>query len=120
MIFGVNQSMQNIRLSAKEILDKDFKSSMKGYNKDEVDQFLDMIIQDYEAFEERINELEQSLEQSKKHSNRTAGETRFNREPQAPAADQTSSVQAAGGTNYDILKRLSNLEKEVFGKKLYD
>ncbi|HJV15879.1 MAG TPA: cell division regulator GpsB, partial [Bacillales bacterium] len=28
--------------------------------------------------------------------------------------------QPAGTTNFDILKRLSNLEKHVFGNKLYD
>ncbi|HBJ02604.1 MAG TPA: cell division regulator GpsB, partial [Lysinibacillus sp.] len=27
---------------------------------------------------------------------------------------------AAGTTNFDILKRLSNLEKHVFGSKLYE
>ncbi|EDL63576.1 YpsB, partial [Bacillus sp. SG-1] len=32
----------------------------------------------------------------------------------APAQQQT------GTTNFDILKRLSNLEKHVFGSKLYD
>ena len=29
-------------------------------------------------------------------------------------------MQTAGTTNFDILKRLSNLEKHVFGDKLYD
>ncbi|MFB4164206.1 cell division regulator GpsB [Alteribacillus sp. JSM 102045] len=93
---------------------------MKGYNKDEVDQFLDMVIQDYEAFEEKLSELERALEQSKRQTNSASGETRFNRESQVSATEQTAPAQAAGGTNYDILKRLSNLEKEVFGKKLYE
>ncbi|MFZ4452470.1 cell division regulator GpsB [Salibacterium aidingense] len=106
--------MQNIRLTGKDILDKDFKSSMKGYNKDEVDQFLDIIIQDYEAYEERVKELEQQLEQNQNTRQR---ETRYNGQPQDASMEQT--IQA-GGTNYDILKRLSNLEKEVFGKKLYE
>ncbi|SDH02233.1 DivIVA domain-containing protein [Alteribacillus persepolensis] len=110
--------MQNIQLSAKEILDKDFKSSMKGYNKDEVDQFLDIVIQDYEAFEERINELEKALEQSQQSTKAAGGASRSQRANPTPVSqDQTAP---AGGTNYDILKRLSNLEKEVFGKKLYD
>lgn len=41
----------DIKLSAKAILDKDFKTGIRGYSQDEVDQFLDIIIQDYESFE---------------------------------------------------------------------
>ncbi|MFB5663101.1 cell division regulator GpsB [Alteribacillus sp. HJP-4] len=109
--------MQSIRLSAKEILDKDFKSSVKGYNKDEVDQYLDVIIQDYEAFEERVGDLENEIERMKKQGPAaSAGDTRMARD----SAPSVPSAPAAGGTNYDILKRLSNLEKEVFGKKLYE
>ncbi|WP_240375462.1 cell division regulator GpsB [Bacillus piscicola] len=110
--------MQNYRLTAKEILDKDFKTSMKGYNKDEVDQFLDQIIQDYEAFTEKIQQLEAEL----KKRDQTKPPERPSEvpvyEPETPSFD--TYTQAGTGTNYDILKRLSNLEKEVFGKKLYD
>ena len=38
-------------LSAKEILEKDFKIDAKGYRPQEVDQFLDLIIKDYVDFE---------------------------------------------------------------------
>ncbi|MGY4689948.1 cell division regulator GpsB [Salibacterium sp. K-3] len=107
--------MDNIQLTGKDILDKDFKSSMKGYNKDEVDQFLDTVIQDYEAYEQRVRDLEQQLEQAKNSSRR---ETRYNGQSAEEPAGQ--AMPQAGGTNYDILKRLSNLEKEVFGKKLYE
>ncbi|MFC5711835.1 cell division regulator GpsB [Thalassorhabdus alkalitolerans] len=102
--------MQPIKLSAKDILDKEFKTSMKGYNKDEVDQYLDTIIQDYEAFQERIDELEKEVSKFKKQP---VSEGPVQQAKQEPA-------QTTGSTNYDILKRLSNLEKEVFGKKLYE
>jgi len=48
-----------VKLTAKEILEKDFKTSIKGYNKDEVDQFLDLIIKDYETFHQEIEKLQQ-------------------------------------------------------------
>lgn len=93
-----------LQLTAQDIFDKEFKKSFRGYNPDEVDQFLDIIIKDYEIFkkeyEELLNEnkrLKRQLEEVKK-------------QPQAPA----------GTTNFDILKRLSNLEKHVFGNKLYE
>ncbi|MGE7920209.1 cell division regulator GpsB [Viridibacillus sp. NPDC093762] len=103
------------KLSAKKILDKDFKTGLRGYSQDDVDQFLDEIIQDYENFEkilakkqEEINMLKQELEatqSAKRHS---------------PAQVQQQQPQHTANTNFDILKRISNLEKHVFGDKLYD
>ncbi|KKB37685.1 cell division regulator GpsB [Bacillus thermotolerans] len=99
-----------VKLTSKDILEKDFKTSMRGYNPDEVDQFLDLIIKDYEAFNQVIEELQQENLRLKKES-----ETRSNR------VQPVSSPQpAAGTTNFDILKRLSNLERHVFGDKLYN
>ncbi|WP_407690414.1 cell division regulator GpsB [Salipaludibacillus neizhouensis] len=81
---------------------------MRGYNQDEVDQFLDDIIKDYEAFEGKIQALEQELESVKNEST------------PPPRVEAPKPQPAAGNTNYDILRRLSNLEKHVFGSKLYD
>lgn len=102
--------MSEIRLTVKQILDQDFKSSLRGYNPDEVDKFLDMIIQDYESFNRRIEELEQENEQYRRNARRVQEQT--HKQPPVQPAMQ--------GTNYDILQRLSRLEKEVFGNKLFD
>lgn len=94
-----------IQLTPKEILEKDFKTSLKGYNQDEVDKFLDSVIKDYEQFQKRIDYLEAENARLKKETEKmTEGR-------------QSTSM---GNTNYDILKRLSNLEKHVFGNKLFD
>lgn len=98
------------RLTKNEIYEKDFKTSMRGYNQDEVDQFLDDIIKDYEAFETRIEWLEQENERLKKETVTLNEQTR----------KQPAQQPVSGNTNYDILRRLSNLEKHVFGSKLYD
>ncbi|MBU8906053.1 cell division regulator GpsB [Desertibacillus haloalkaliphilus] len=100
----------DVRLQPKDILDKEFKTSLKGYNQDEVDKFLDIVIQDYELYEKKIEQLEQENEQLRKQTKKLS-------EPQTRSTRQTVS---AGSTNYDILQRLSNLEKKVFGSKLYD
>ena len=39
---------------------------------------------------------------------------------QVEDAAKRPQTQTAGTTNFDILKRLSNLEKHVFGSKLYE
>ncbi|PPA71765.1 cell division regulator GpsB [Jeotgalibacillus proteolyticus] len=97
------------QLTAKEILEREFKTAMRGYKPEEVDAFLDQIIKDYEAFHERIDALE-------KENQRLQQQTSEAPKRSAAQPAQTNS----GTTNFDILKRLSNLEKEVFGRKLYE
>jgi len=112
----------DIKLSAKIILDKDFKTGLRGYSQDEVDQFLDEIIQDYESFEQvlkqkeaRIAELEEQL------SNAEVAPATVAAAPVLEKKEVEEPQQVANGvTNYDILKRLANLEKRVFGDKLYN
>lgn len=44
----------DIKLNAKTIAEKDFATSMRGYNKIDVDNFLDEIIKDYDQFKKII------------------------------------------------------------------
>lgn len=92
----------NMQLTTEKILEKTFKKQVRGYNEVEVDEFLDMVIQDYEAFTQEIEQLKQENDRLK----RSQGQ-------------QANRQQATGPTqvNYDVLKRLSNLEKKVFGQK---
>lgn len=92
-----------IKLNTKTILEKEFKSGMRGYNQEQVDLFLDDIIKDYQSFTKRIAELESENERLKMEL--TESEKR-------PATNNT------GATNFDLLKRISHLEKHVFGSKL--
>ena len=48
-----------ITLMPQDILEKEFKIDTRGYRLEEVDQFLDVIIGDYEQFFKIINSLEQ-------------------------------------------------------------
>lgn len=94
-----------IKLTAKDILEKEFKTSVRGYKQEDVDKFLDYIIKDYEVFQQEIEDLQQENIRLKK---------------QLEDASRRQPTQTPGTTNFDILKRLSNLEKHVFGNKLYD
>ena len=47
-----------IELSPQDILEKEFKIDTRGYRLKEVDQFLDIVINDYEQFYTMINDLE--------------------------------------------------------------
>ncbi len=102
------RGIMDIKLTADHILEKEFKKSMKGYNIDEVDQFLDVIREDYDTFTAKIASLEEENERLKQE---LANSSRKSAVAPAPTANST---------NFDILKRLSNLEKHVFGSKLYE
>jgi DivIVA domain-containing protein len=95
-----------IKLTAKDILEKEFKSGMRGYKPEDVDKFLDLVIKDYETFHQEIEDLRQENLRLRKQLE--------------DASRKQPATQQAGTTNFDILKRLSNLEKHVFGNKLYD
>ena len=96
----------DIKLTWKIILEKEFKKNFKGYNVEEVDSFLDEIIQDYETFEKVVAQLREENRQLKEEIETTP--------------KKQTSAPVNGTTNFDILKRLSNLEKHVFGSKLYE
>lgn len=105
----IHMSEQRFHLTAKEILEKDFKQGFRGYDQDEVDKFLDLIIKDYENFQKEYDAVVQE-------------NNRLRREAQSSSDQPTRRMPAvtSSTTNSDILQRLSNLEKHVFGSKLYD
>ena len=105
--------MANLNYSPKDILQQEFKTKMRGYDPVEVDEFLDNVIKDYEAYNKEILALQEENDRLQaKLSQQAANPT------PAPSRVQTEAPKSQTVTNFDILKRLSNLEKEVFGKKL--
>ena len=99
-------------LTPNEILEHEFKIDARGYRMQEVDKFLDMVIRDYTEFLKTIKKLEQD----------NADLTEDNRKLQAEYRKLKASIEASGGTNNqvgntDVLRRLSNLEKIVYGRE---
>lgn len=111
--------MLGIQLTEKEIIEKDFKTGLNGYKKEEVDEFLDLIIKDYEVFRMEVERL--TLENGRLKKQLTeVKQVDANQELKirGQIGSQTNPIGSA--TNYDILKRISNLEKAVFGNKLFE
>lgn len=111
-----------IKLDVKTILEKEFNTGLRGYVQKDVDLFLDDVIVDYQTFKDRIKTLEEELETITNELSQ-AQETIKEKEKQLEEAKkrpQTQTMPNTSGTNYDILRRISNLEKHVFGDKLSD
>lgn len=106
-----------LKLTAKDILEKDFKSGIRGYQQEEVDKFLDLIIKDYETFHQEIEHLQQENARMKRLIEEQKGKQPTIVQPIQPAQP---AQPVYNNMNTDILRRLSNLEKAVFGSKLYE
>ena len=110
--------MASIIFTAKDIFDQDFKREVRGYNKDEVNEFLDDVIKDYETYAALVKELREENARLREERAQKAEET-----PQTSPIASTATQefpQVTTATNFDILKRLNRLEKEVFGKQIVD
>ena len=96
-------------LSTQDILDKEFKIDARGYRPQEVDKFLDMVIRDYTEFMNIIKKQEKENRTLTSDLNKLKSEYRQLR-------DNIETASSGSGTNnLDLLRRLSKLEKIVYG-----
>ena len=102
-----------ITLTPQEILEKDFKIDTRGYRLKEVDQFLDVIIGDYEQFFSIIDSLEKEKAELLREIMALKQDLRNAKMNVEIARNNTDTTEVS---NLDILRRLSQLEKEVYGK----
>ena len=101
-----------ITLMPQDILEKEFKIDTRGYRLKEVDQFLDIIIGDYEQFLNIINNLEKEKADLLGEIMNLKQELRNSKMSMEVAR---SNVEVPEVNNVDILRRLSQLEKMVYG-----
>ena len=103
---------ERFMLTSQDILDKEFKIDTRGYRPQEVDKFLDIVIRDYDEFNSCINTLEDN--------NKTLMEENMRLKQQVRNLTmklETIETNTSNGTNTaDVLRRLSNLEKIIYGK----
>ena len=103
-----------IVLTPEDILNKEFKLDARGFRPQEVDKFLDIVICDYTEFIAMTKRLESQVTALTEENNRLKNELRKLRS-NIEAAESASSNNGQVN-NVDLLRRLSQLEKVVFGK----
>lgn len=104
-----------IYLTTQDILEKDFKVDARGYRPQEVDKYLDVIIRDYTEFNSIIKNLEKEKKELIDETNKLKQEIRSLQEQLE--INKTSETSNRNLNNLDLLKRISQLEKVVFGKE---
>ena len=103
---------ERIILTPKDILEKEFKIDTRGYRPQEVDKFLDTIISDYEEMFALMREYERDKKSLIDENMRLKQEIRSLRTKLDVASETRRGV-----SNVDLLRRLSNLEKIIYGDK---
>ena len=102
---------ERILLTGKDILEKEFKIDTRGYRPQEVDKYLDVIIRDYEEFVSIIKELENDKKELLEDNIRLKQEIRTLK----TKLDVIKEGSNNDVSNVDLLRRLSNLEKIIYG-----
>ncbi len=104
--------IEEVELTPQDILEKEFKIDARGYRPQEVDKFLDSVIKDYTIYETANKRLVKENDELHLEIKRLEAEIR-RMKTNLEAAESSASE---GTSNVDILRRLSQLEKIVFGK----
>ena len=126
-------NLNDIKLSAQDILKKQFRSKVKGYDPDEVDAYLDQVISDYETFQQLIEDLygqigtlqRQLMDEKQKEKKTVAAERKdeeklktytpsHRRSAAVPNFAQEDEGQGEISTNMAIIQRISTLERKVY------
>lgn len=126
-------NLNDIKLSAQDILKKQFRSKVKGYDPDEVDAYLDQVISDYETFQQLIEDLygqigtlQRQLMDEKQKEKKTVAAERKDEEKlktYTPSHRRSAAVsnfaqedegQGEISTNMAIIQRISALERKVY------
>lgn len=100
------------KLTSNDILETEFKIDFNGYSAQEVDSFLDKVIEDYHSFEQLILEQKELLERYEttlERQKRVIQELQSANRAQEEVEPQPSYV--------DLLKRIAKLEARVFDQE---
>ena len=103
---------KDIVLSSDTLLNWDFKLDARGYRPQEVDKVLDIVINYYKIFNRKEKEYQENIEELNKqildlkHQLRNANENM-----------QIFKASEKEITNLDLIKRVSQLEKIIYGKE---
>lgn len=100
------------KLTVQEVYEKQFNVDFKGYCAKEVDEFLDLVIQDYQEYDRNIENLGQTIQEYEKTNNEL--KTRIQQLELALNSESEKNNKVID--NVDILKRLTRLENAVFAK----
>lgn len=104
---------KRFKLTVDNVLEKQFNVDFKGYSSAEVDEFLDLVISDYQQYNQTIDELGNHLQEYERQINALKAKIV---ELEGKQGAVTGDIPIGNSSNVDILKRLTRLENTIFRK----
>lgn len=103
-----------MNFTARDIYEKEFRRSKdKGYDIEDVNSYLDLVIEDYMEVEKKLIRLKELEIENQNLKIKISALKNASPEEEVSTTLNTNHI---GNTNLDILKRISRLEQAVFGK----
>ena len=103
-----------ITLSPSDIYEKEFDFEVRGYSPQKVDEYLDLVIKDYTEYNAIIKKQENEIKMLREDNSKLKQELR-RLKSNIEAAEENDHLSRSVN-NVDLLKRISQLEKVVYGK----
>lgn len=100
------------KLTIDQILEKEFHVDFQGYNALEVDEFLDMVMRDYEMFESLILEQKELLDRYEETLTKQKLQIR-----ELQSSERAQKDIEPKASYVDLLRRISKLEDDVYKNK---
>lgn len=92
---------KRFKLTVEDVLNKQFNIDFKGYSSIEVDEFLDLVINDYQEYDEKIKQLGDHLQEYERQI------ASLKARIMELEAKQGTFAEQGAVDNVDILKRLT-------------
>ena len=105
-------NMEKLNLTPEEILNKEFETDFKGYNADQVDLFLDEVLEDYQKMEDNVQQLLDTVAALQEQIKELKAKN-IELEGRKMAFDLSNTTSYS---SVDVLKRISRLEEIVYNK----
>src|SRR5574344_338246 len=113
-VFFMNE---NFNLTRDKILTKKFTPNVKGYSPDEVDDFLDLIIADYAAFDRYMKESKSYIEELELGMNKLKAQNHQLDIENGQMKTRLSGIKDTDqvtSSNIDLIQRINALEKVLY------
>lgn len=106
-----------LKLNSQDLLTKKFIGNVKGYDMDEVDQFLDIILEDYKNFESVLSETNNKINVLKRDNESLKSQIR--KKDLEISAQKSKNIylnkdKSGSIDNLELLKRCSTYEKKLY------
>ena len=106
------KNMEKLNLTPETILNKEFETDFKGYNAEQVDAFLDEVLEDYQKMEENVQELLDAVS-SLQDQVKDLKSKNLELEGRKMVFDLSNTTSYS---SVDVLKRISRLEEYIYNK----